>query len=170
MTKPNPALTNKRCDVCDERIAGKRVRRGRKDDLYRCTPCQALRNRELQTAYMREALQGEKAIRYRDTRNRAKRAWEGRNPEGKRARSLIKSVKTRLKQYGYDPTRFQRPSTQELAEAIMKLPATCQSCETDQDLTIEHIQPIVDFPELALDPSNLTTLCRPCNTRSYYGD
>lgn len=168
MTARNPALVNKACDECGRSIAGKRVRIGRKDGLYRCMECQAVRNRNIRTAYMRDALKGEKAEQYKTIRNRAKLAWEQRNPEGKRARDLIKSVKVRLRAYGHDVSKFVRPSTRALAETIEALPKACIKCMTDSDLTIEHIQPVVDYPELALEPTNLTTLCRPCNTRSYF--
>lgn len=170
MPKPRPELINKHCDICNELITGKKVRVGRKDGLglYRCKVCQKARDREMMTAHMRKSLKGPKAEQYKAVRNRAKRAWEQRNPKGKRARGLIKSVRGRLRKYSYDLERFQRPSTKELAKVIMMLPTECQSCGTDQDLTIEHIKSVVDYPELALEPSNLTTLCRPCNTRSYH--
>ena len=98
----------------------------------------------------------------------AQRRWETRNPEAHKARSVIRSIRQRLKAFGFDLARFQRPSTKELAKVITGLPSTCQSCGTDQDLTIEHIKPVMDYPELALNSSNLTTLCRSCNTKSYH--
>ncbi len=159
----------KSCDICNELILDKRAGPGRKDGLFRCTSCQAVRNREFMTTHMREALKGPKAAQYRANRNAGKRAWEERNPEGKRARSLILSTRRRLKAYDYDLSRFKRLSTRELAEVIMNLPKECINCHTDHDLTVEHIKPIVDYPDLALEPSNLTTLCQPCNTRSYFG-
>jgi len=158
-----------RCDICGgDAFTGKRPQRSRLDRLYRCTSCQDARTRKLQTEHMRNALKGDKAESYKETRNKAKCEWEKRNPEARRARDLIKSVRKRLKQYDYNLERFQRPSTRELAKAIIALPPVCINCQTDQDLTIQHIKAVVDYPELALDPTNLTTLCRSCNTRSYY--
>ncbi len=44
----------------------------------------------------------------------------------------------------------------------------CANCKRrirdDADLTIDHIKPRSQFPELALDPDNLQVLCRGCNS------
>ena len=168
MTKLNPALINKTCDLCGTLIAGKRVKKSQRDGLYRCEGCQRVRSRDVMTKHQNAALCGPKAEQYKATRNAAKRAWEERNPEGKRARGLIKSVRARLKKYDYCLDRFERPSTRELAKALTELPDHCVKCGTLEDLTTEHIKPVVDYPELALDVANLTTLCRSCNTRSYH--
>lgn len=158
-----------RCNKCEEFITGKRIGPGRKDGLYRCIQCQIKRNREICTTHQNNALKGEKAEQYRVIRNKAKKAWNERNPEAKRARSLILSTRKRLKQYDYDFTKFKRETTRELAKTIASLPKFCINCNTTEDLTIEHIQPVSTHPELALVSYNLTTLCRSCNTRSYYG-
>jgi 5-methylcytosine-specific restriction endonuclease McrA len=168
-TQPRSKREPKHCGVCGDVITGKRPGPGRKDGLFRCTPCQKKRTREIATKKQNAALKGPKAEQYRATRNRAKRAWEDRNPVAKQARSLIKSVKTRLRQYDYDFERFRQPSTRELAKALAALPKHCIKCEATEDLTVEHIQPVVKYPELALEPTNLTTLCRSCNTRSFHG-
>lgn len=157
----------KSCDICGDLITDKRATPG-KDGIYRCSQCQAVRNRKVTARQMREVLKGPKAEQYRRNRNRGKKAWEERNPEGCKARSMIKSVNRRLKQYGYEINRFRSISSRELAAAIMNLPKSCQTCGTDEDLTIEHIKPISYYPELAFDVDNLTTLCRACNTRSYH--
>ena len=154
------------CSLCDTKIAH-RIRPG-KDGVLRCANCQPDRTRKLNAEHMAEALKGAKAEQYKGIRKRAKRAWEARNPEGKRSRSLIKSVKRRLLLYGQDPNRFRRPSTRELAEAIKALPELCITCGTAEDLTIQHIKSVVHYPELALDGENLTTMCRSCNTRDFY--
>lgn len=39
----------------------------------------------------------------------------------------------------------------------------CRQCNSTDELQADHIRPIVDWPELALDLSNLQTLCGPCN-------
>lgn len=43
----------------------------------------------------------------------------------------------------------------------------CQVCKTKGNrwnpLTIHHIKPKVDYPELANDPKNCTLLCRDCH-------
>lgn len=158
----------KPCDLCGSLIIDKRAGPARKDGLYRCTSCQIIRNREINAVRQKAYFKGPKAEQYRETRNRGKRAWNARHPEAYRARCLILSVKARLRKYDYDFSRFQRPSTRVLAVAIANLPLECRDCGTDQDLTIEHIKTVVSHPELALEPSNLTTLCRPCNTRSYH--
>jgi len=168
MTKSNPELINKCCDVCGQLIVGKRVRAGRKDGLYRCNECQGKRNRVILTVYMKAALKGKKSEQYKTTRNSAKIAWEVRNPEGRRARAFIKSIRSRLRKYGFDLDRFVRPSTRALAGTIMQLPKYCVNCNIDDDLTIQHIKAVVDYPELALEPTNLTTLCRSCNTKDYH--
>ena len=40
---------------------------------------------------------------------------------------------------------------------------TCQSCGVRRDLSVDHI--LAESKGGALDPDNLQTLCRPCNSR-----
>jgi len=166
----NRKVEPKYCDICSALIEGKRPRRSKKDKLFRCATCQKERNRDLLTKQMRNALKGPKAEHYKATRNRAKAAWEKRNPTAAQARSLIKSVKRRLRDYNFDFERFIQPETRALAKALLDLPDYCVGCYAKEDLTVEHIKPLIDFPELGLEPTNLTTLCRSCNTRSYHGN
>lgn len=41
----------------------------------------------------------------------------------------------------------------------------CAYCGHDDDLQADHIKPISEWPELALDLDNLQTLCGPCNRK-----
>ena len=43
----------------------------------------------------------------------------------------------------------------------------CQICSSDKELHAHHILPVVDFPELAKDLENGTTLCRKCHEKFY---
>lgn len=42
---------------------------------------------------------------------------------------------------------------------------TCQWCGSTEEPQADHIRPISEWPELALDLTNLQTLCGPCNRR-----
>lgn len=135
------------CYDCDVEIKYTGIQKRGSDDNFRCTSCQKIRATRLNIACNKRV--------------------ERRYPEIHKARNVIRSVKQRLKEFDYDFERFTRPTTRDLAKAIVALPKTCQSCGIDNDLTIEHIKPVIDYPELALTPSNFTTLCRSCNSRSY---
>jgi hypothetical protein len=43
-------------------------------------------------------------------------------------------------------------------------PNFCVKCKTNEDLTVDHIQPRSKYPELALEISNTQILCRSCNS------
>jgi 5-methylcytosine-specific restriction endonuclease McrA len=46
---------------------------------------------------------------------------------------------------------------------------TCVQCQlklTSKELQVDHIVPRTKAPHLALEPSNLRTLCRVCHTRA----
>ena len=40
---------------------------------------------------------------------------------------------------------------------------TCQWCGSTEELQADHVRPISEWPELALDLANLQTLCGSCN-------
>jgi hypothetical protein len=58
----------------------------------------------------------------------------------------------------------KRQISRQIRTAVFERDAyRCQHCGGHKDLTVDHI-----FPEVAggtLDPDNLQTLCRPCNSR-----
>lgn len=41
----------------------------------------------------------------------------------------------------------------------------CVKCLARANLTIDHIKPIRDYPELSFDPQNVQVLCRRCNSK-----
>lgn len=43
----------------------------------------------------------------------------------------------------------------------------CIYCNSNYFLEIDHIKPIVHYPELAFTPSNLRTLCRKCHQKRH---
>lgn len=47
-------------------------------------------------------------------------------------------------------------------------PNSCARCNSDNDLTVDHIKPRSKFPELALDLNNTQILCRSCNSSKGY--
>lgn len=124
------------CVDCETRIP-KRYR------CVRCDECRIVHNRKMERA---------RHLRY-----------EQNHPEAHRARNVIKSVRQRLKNRGI--YLFTRSTTLALAEAIASLPKICIECRTTEDLTIQHIERVIDRPDLALEPSNMTTLCRSCNSK-----
>lgn len=50
----------------------------------------------------------------------------------------------------------------------------CQWCKaagrvtTDAILEVDHIKPLEQFPELAMDPDNLRTLCKDCHNKRHH--
>jgi 5-methylcytosine-specific restriction endonuclease McrA len=153
-----------KCYKCDSQVSNgtNRPRKSPKDGKYRCFVCQQKRTRKIKTECMREWGKTEVG---RACNRRAKKAHFERNPELKKARDFIKSVNKRIKLYGGDLSKFKRKNTRELAAAIMSLPKNCQDCETIEDLTIHHIIPMIKDLSVAFEPTNLTALCRSCNTK-----
>lgn len=41
----------------------------------------------------------------------------------------------------------------------------CSNCNTDRDLTGDHLLPVCDYPELVHAIENIDVLCRSCNSR-----
>lgn len=76
----------------------------------------------------------------------------GYQPEDKRPRSEFKSVyQKRTIGQGLRMRVFERDGF------------TCCACGAKQSLTVDHIHP--ESKGGTLDPSNLQTLCRPCNSK-----
>jgi 5-methylcytosine-specific restriction endonuclease McrA len=48
-------------------------------------------------------------------------------------------------------------------EVIERDGHACTTCGSEDELQVHHVNPISKYPELALEPSNLLTLCGPCN-------
>ena len=40
----------------------------------------------------------------------------------------------------------------------------CVRCDSTEDLSVDHILPLSEYPELAFELENLQTLCRDCHT------
>lgn len=45
----------------------------------------------------------------------------------------------------------------------------CVECGGDEHLTVDHIKPFSDFPELRFDLNNCRTLCMACHYRASFG-
>lgn len=59
---------------------------------------------------------------------------------------------------------FERsPAWKEASARVRLLQPWCTLCGATEQLQADHIKPKSRFPELALEPSNLQTLCWPCN-------
>jgi 5-methylcytosine-specific restriction endonuclease McrA len=162
------------CTFCDKEIVtDKRISPMRKDPYkgqYACSDCMKIRVREIRTQWMKDVLNGEKAEYYKEMRNKAKEAFNERNPEIAKARAFMSSVYRRIKVYGGDTNKFKNIHARKFAEVLMRLPCECQKCKSKEDLTVEHVTPLIEDWTLALEESNLTTLCRSCNTREYHGN
>ena len=59
-----------------------------------------------------------------------------------------------------DDPRWRRLSTK-----LRKLSPFCELCGGRDDLTVDHIIPTSEAPELAHEPLNCRVLCRPCNSK-----
>jgi thymidylate synthase (FAD) len=46
----------------------------------------------------------------------------------------------------------------------------CEKCGTTKALTIHHIKPVCDYPELKAEPANLMTLCIKCHRKEHKDD
>jgi len=42
---------------------------------------------------------------------------------------------------------------------------TCMYCGSNENLTVDHVLPIVKHPELAMNLDNMVVACKPCNSR-----
>ncbi|MBS1691924.1 MAG: HNH endonuclease [Actinobacteria bacterium] len=52
-----------------------------------------------------------------------------------------------------------------LSVAARRRQPWCLDCGAVADLTVDHVIPIAEAPELAYEPRNLAVRCRPCNSR-----
>jgi 5-methylcytosine-specific restriction protein A len=50
-----------------------------------------------------------------------------------------------------------------LREQLLSEQPVCQQCGAAQPSEVDHIEPLVDHPELAFERSNLQMLCRTCH-------
>ena len=41
----------------------------------------------------------------------------------------------------------------------------CMCCKGETEITVDHVKPYRDFPELSLEFTNMQVLCRSCNSR-----
>lgn len=41
----------------------------------------------------------------------------------------------------------------------------CMYCGSNENLTVDHVLPIVKHPELAMSLDNMVVACKPCNSR-----
>lgn len=48
---------------------------------------------------------------------------------------------------------------------IRKYGRRCLCCNSDKDISIDHVKPYLFYPELRTEFSNLQPLCRSCNSR-----
>lgn len=42
---------------------------------------------------------------------------------------------------------------------------TCMYCGSSENLTVDHVLPVVKHPELAMNLDNMVVACKPCNSR-----
>ncbi|BBY42184.1 HNH endonuclease [Mycolicibacterium celeriflavum] len=49
------------------------------------------------------------------------------------------------------------------SKRLRRLAPFCEHCGTADDLTVDHLLPVHDYPELAYAAENCRVLCRPCN-------
>lgn len=52
-----------------------------------------------------------------------------------------------------------------LSEKMRRLQPWCSECPATEDLTVNHVIPISERPDLAHEELNLTVLCRSCNSK-----
>lgn len=52
-----------------------------------------------------------------------------------------------------------------LSKRIRRASPFCETCPATTDLTVDHIIPITERPDLRLEPLNCRVLCRTCNGR-----
>jgi len=60
---------------------------------------------------------------------------------------------------------YSSPAWRRVRDAVRRRDGACLECGTRRDLTVDHIIPRAQAPELAYDPDNLRTLCRRCHGR-----
>lgn len=60
---------------------------------------------------------------------------------------------------------YSSPEWRRVRDAVRRRDGACLECGTRRDLTVDHIIPRTQAPELAYDPENLRTLCRRCHGR-----
>ncbi len=58
---------------------------------------------------------------------------------------------------------YESPAWQSLRYETLKKYRKCCLCGNADKLNVDHIKPRSKYPELALDPKNLQTLCQRCN-------
>ncbi|PJE23675.1 MAG: HNH endonuclease [Mycobacterium sp.] len=65
------------------------------------------------------------------------------------------------------PRRKGRTATdwrwRQLSERLRRLSPFCEKCLAAADLTVDHVIPLAERPDLAHDELNCRVLCRPCN-------
>lgn len=52
-----------------------------------------------------------------------------------------------------------------LSKRLRKQSPFCQTCGSTTNLTVDHIIPLSESPDLRLEPLNCQVLCRTCNSR-----
>lgn len=52
-----------------------------------------------------------------------------------------------------------------LSKRLRRASPFCEACGTSADLTVDHVIPVADAPELAYAVENCRVMCRPCNGR-----
>lgn len=57
------------------------------------------------------------------------------------------------------------PVMRRISRRLRKLAPFCELCNNVTNLTVDHIIPKSEAPELIYNPCNLRILCRDCNTR-----
>lgn len=93
--------------------------------------------------------QPQHAARMKATRKRS----DKRTPEGLARRAEHQAIIT-------------SPQYRRVRDMVRRRDGVCVSCGTTAGLTVHHVVPAREAPELAFDPSNLVTLCRPCHGRA----
>lgn len=70
-------------------------------------------------------------------------------------------------------TRYSNPSNKSFYQSwewkrlrydtILRYGAKCMCCGSEDRIVVDHVKPVRNYPELALDPDNLQILCNDCN-------
>ena len=66
------------------------------------------------------------------------------------------------------PTMRQRgygTAWDKLSKRLRRLSPFCESCGATEQLSVDHVLPVSDYPELILVVENCRVLCRTCNAK-----
>lgn len=162
---------DKKCSKCKKVKSFSDFYRNTPNNRYRsdCKECKLAGDR-------RQYYEGGRREKEREYRQRPEvkkrkaereRIWRQKNPKLNASRAFCRSVRSRLKKYGYDIKKFEDTNSREFAKTVISIERKypyCVFCGFNGPLTIDHIISLKKGGEPFAE-ENLQLLCSICNIK-----